>query len=97
MSRFKEVAGALGDLVTEKDLAYGSSVKNSSKILEVLYPNGIAVNQYYDMLLITRILDKLSRIANKKDAFGESPYKDIAGYALIGVVIDEELNENQTL
>lgn len=36
------------------------------------------------MLCIVRIFDKLMRIANKKDAFAESPYADLAGYALLG-------------
>ena len=31
----------------------------------------------------------IRRIATRKDAFGESPFKDIAGYGLIGVVADE--------
>ena len=32
------------------------------------------------MLAITRVVDKLFRIANRKDAFGENPWQDIAGY-----------------
>jgi hypothetical protein len=37
------------------------------------------------MLAITRIVDKLFRIATKKDALGENPFKDIAGYGILGV------------
>ena len=40
------------------------------------------------MLTITRIIDKLFRIANRKDAFGESPYRDLTGYGLLGYVKD---------
>ena len=36
------------------------------------------------------MIDKLFRIATRKDAFGESPYRDIAGYALLGLVSDLE-------
>ena len=45
------------------------------------------------MLAITRIVDKLFRIATKKDAFGESPFKDIAGYGILGVANDQEEQE----
>jgi len=37
-----------------------------------------------------RIIDKLFRIATQKEAFGESPYRDIAGYGLLGVMKDIE-------
>ena len=59
------------------------------RFLEVLYPNGISPTQYRDALAITRVIDKLFRLANKKDAFGESPWRDICGYAILGVANDE--------
>ena len=58
-----------------------------------MYPKGIQPEQYKDMLAITRIADKLFRIATKKDAFGESPFKDIAGYGILGVANDQEEQE----
>lgn len=42
------------------------------------------------MLAITRIVDKLFRIATDKDAFGESPFKDIAGYGILGLANAKE-------
>ena len=42
------------------------------------------------MLAMTRIIDKLFRIATHKDAFGESPFKDIAGYGILGVANERE-------
>ena len=60
------------------------------QLLKVLYPNGVQPEQYKDMLATVRIVDKLFRIATKKDAFGESPFKDIAGYGILGVASDEE-------
>ena len=42
------------------------------------------------MLAVVRIVDKLFRIATDKDAFGESPFKDIAGYGILGVANAEE-------
>lgn len=81
---YEEIGLEIGKLITEKQIAYGNSFGNSGKILEILFPNGISIEQYTDALTITRIIDKLFRIANNKDAFNESPYKDIAGYAILG-------------
>lgn len=83
--KYKKIGEEIGSLVDEKNAAYGSSFAESYKILSVLYPNGIKPEQYTDALAIIRVIDKLFRIANQKDAFGESPWKDIAGYAILGV------------
>ena len=72
--KFEKIATEIGKLVEEKNIAYGSSFLKSEKILKILYPDGIKPEQYKDMLAITRIVDKLFRIATKKDAFGESPF-----------------------
>ena len=66
--KFEKIASEIGRLVEEKNLAYGSSFLKSEKILKILYPDGIKPDQYRDMLAITRIVDKLFRIATKKDA-----------------------------
>jgi len=88
MSNYERAGRDIGRLVSSKQEAYGDSFGQSYKVLEVLYPNGITVEQYPDMLTIARIIDKMFRIANKKDAFGESPYGDITGYGLLGYVKD---------
>ena len=85
-SIFEETAEKIGKLVAEKNLAYGSSFSEAHKILEVLYPQGIAPHQFTDALGIIRVIDKLFRIATQKDAFGESPWQDIAGYGILGTV-----------
>tara|TARA_B100001027_G_C16267223_1_gene332767 strand:- start:251 stop:538 length:288 start_codon:yes stop_codon:yes gene_type:complete len=87
---YKDIASQIGDLVQEKNEAYGDSFGQSCKILEVLYPEGIKPNQYRDALAVTRVIDKLFRLANKKDAFGESPWRDICGYSILGIANDEE-------
>ena len=89
MKDYESIGRQVGKLVQEKNKAYGDSFGRASKILEVLYPNGIKPEQYSDALAITRVLDKLFRLANKKDAFGESPWRDICGYAVLGVANDE--------
>lgn len=86
--RYKEIGEEIGNLVQEKNEAYGDSFGQACRILEVLYPNGIQPAQYRDALAITRVIDKLFRLANKKDAFGESPWRDICGYAILGVAND---------
>jgi hypothetical protein len=88
--KYKQIGEEIGSLVDEKNAAYGSSFAESYKILSVLYPNGIQPEQYTDALAIIRIIDKLFRLANKKDAFGESPWNDIAGYAILGVANNEK-------
>jgi len=84
------LAQQLEKLVEKKQEKYGDSVTRSEQILKILYPNGIQPEQYGDVLLVARILDKLSRIATDKHAFGESPYKDLAGYGLLGWAKDEK-------
>lgn len=85
MPRFLDIATSIGKLVDEKNEAYGSSFETSVVALRALYPNGIPADAYGDVLLIARIWDKLQRVATKKDAFGESPFRDIAGYGILGV------------
>lgn len=80
---FRDIANKLGELVTEKNAAYGDSFGKAGTILEVLYPNGIEPYQYRDMLAVVRVIDKLFRIANTKDAFDEDPWMDIAGYGIL--------------
>jgi hypothetical protein len=96
MKDYVGIAKDIGLLVKEKQEAYGDSFSKSEEIIKVLYPNGVKPENYRDLLTITRIIDKLFRIATRKDAFGESPYRDIAGYALLGTASDlEEKKKSQ--
>jgi len=97
LSVYEEIGNRIGSLVAEKNAAYGDSFGHASKILEVLYPNGIKADQYRDALAIVRVIDKLFRLANRKDAFGESPWEDICGYAILGVANDvRDATQNTT-
>lgn len=92
VGRFEEVAIAIGKLTDEKNRAYGDSYARSTEIIRILYPHGVQPEQYQDMLAIVRVLDKLFRIATSKNAFGESPWNDIAGYGvLMAAYAKEEL------
>lgn len=81
---FCATAREVGELVTAKDAAYGSSFAKSGEFLKLLYPSSIQPEQYGDALLLVRIFDKQMRIATDKDALGENPYRDIAGYGILG-------------
>ena len=92
-SRNPPIGAALGRLVDGKQRQYGDSAGRSGAIMAILYPNGIPPHAYDDALLVVRVLDKLSRIAQRgadgKDLGGESPWSDIAGYGLLGAAMDE--------
>lgn len=87
---YAELGKSIGDLVAQKQAAYGDSFGKSGDIMRILYPDGIKPEQMDDALGIVRVVDKLFRIATKKDAFGESPWKDICGYGLLGWGADEK-------
>ena len=83
--KYEQIGKEIGALVDKKNAAYGSSFDKAGDILKILYPESIGVEQYTDVLAIIRIIDKLFRIANDKTAFNEEPWKDIAGYGILGV------------
>lgn len=78
------IANEIGTLVAEKNAAYGSSFSKCGEFLRILYPDGLKPDQYQDALLLVRIFDKQMRIATAKEALSENPYRDIAGYGLLG-------------
>lgn len=85
-----KMAEQIGKLVAEKQLAYGDSFGKSGQVMRILYPDGIRPDQIDDALCVVRIVDKLFRIATDRDAMGESPYRDIAGYGILGAVRVED-------
>ena len=88
-SSFEKIANELATLLKEKNEAYGNAFDKTTQILTLLYPNGITVEQYKDVHVIVRMLDKISRIARDNDPFGESPYKDLAGYSILALATKE--------
>lgn len=92
---FLQIATQVAQLVREKNVAYGDSYAKSGQIMRILYPNGISVKEMDNALAITRVLDKLFRIASGHDgAFGESAWRDIMGYALLGTERTESARDN---
>ena len=86
---YSVIGEQIGLLVEEKQAAYGDSFGRSGDVLRILYPKGIGTDQIDDALCIVRIVDKLFRIATDRDALGESPYRDIAGYGILGAFRSE--------
>jgi len=88
--KFKKITDDLAQILSTKDEAYGNAFDKTTQILSLLYPNGIKVEQYKDLHVIIRMLDKISRIARDNDPLGESPYMDIAGYSILSLARDNK-------
>lgn len=96
-NKYMQTAIEIAELLKKKNEAYGESFEKGGEILKMMYPNGASHDQMADALCVIRIVDKLFRIATNKDAFGESPYRDICGYALLGALRDERKKPDNTL
>jgi hypothetical protein len=88
--KFKKITDDLATILSIKDEAYGNAFDKTTHILSLLYPNGIKVEQYKDLHVVIRMLDKISRIARDNDPLGESPYMDIAGYSILSLARDNK-------
>jgi len=86
---YESVGSAIGRMLDEKQQNYGDSFHKCPAVLKVLYPDGIPVDQYENVLWMARILDKLFRLA-KGMPDAEDPIRDIAGYALLRCVDKKE-------
>jgi hypothetical protein len=97
VDQFETLGAELGHLVSTKQAVYGDAISSTAELLRVLYPSGIRPYQYRDIHIVIRVLDKLSRIANRNagelDKMAESPWQDIAGYGLLGQRSDELAKE----
>lgn len=91
---YQSVADTMVALVVDKQAAYGDSFGKAGRVLKEMYPDGIPVECYDDALTVVRVIDKLFRVATSKHAFGESPWRDILGYALLACVRDETPRED---
>lgn len=81
----QNLAHEIGNLTADKNEAYGNSAASVGAILKILYPLGIPPEAYGNAMLIVRILDKVSRIAN-----GAPGFRDIGGYGVLGALINDE-------
>lgn len=83
MKKYELEGARIGAIVDKKNRAYGDSFAKSPAYLLLLYPNGIKPEQYPDALALIRDFDKNMRIATHKDAMGENPWEDKAGYSIL--------------
>lgn len=93
---FEELGSSQANLVKKKQEDYGDSFGKSAAILEQLYPKGIRIEQYRDLLAIIRILDKIFRIATLSEKNFESKinsWGDINGYSLLQLKKEYDLQE----
>jgi hypothetical protein len=67
-----------------KQAAYGDAFGKAGDVLRILFPDGVSPDFYDDLLGVVRVIDKLFRIATARDALGEDPWEDLAGYGLLG-------------
>lgn len=88
-TRFTQMGTEIGKRVDQKSVTYGDAFAKAGSFLELLYPNGVKPEQYADLLIQVRIFDKQMRIATDLQAFGESPFADLAGYGLLGMANHE--------
>lgn len=86
ISDYERAGAAIGKMLNEKQAAYGDSFGKAGGIVKILYPDGIPPSKLDDALTMIRVIDKMFRIATDRDALGEDPWKDIAGYSILSVV-----------
>ena len=91
--KYEHIGTEIGRLVDEKNRAYGDAFNKAGDFLKIIYPNGVKPEQYDDMLAIVRVFDKLMRVAHQKEAFGENPWRDIAGYGILKSEIGANAHE----
>ncbi len=70
----EETLAKIGSMLVAKNAAYGDSALN---------PTGIFSKGDAEQLIRVRIDDKLNRIKNAPDAFGEDPIDDLLGYLVL--------------
>jgi hypothetical protein len=95
--KYKRIASEIGALVDAKNEAYDDSFRECRDFLILLYPHGVPVDQYENMLAIVRTWDKIKRIATHKDAFGENPWRDIAGYAILMCALGDNTGDGDDI
>lgn len=98
--RYEALGSEIGALVDEKQRAYGDSFGRAHRVLhELLMDYYDPDRDVYEVprallphvLTVTRMVDKLFRVVTNPngDRMGESPYRDIAGYAILAVAREE--------
>jgi len=81
----KEKCNSIRDLLLEKNKSYGDSAIN---------PQNIFSRHGTEVLICSRIDDKLNRIKNQQEnAFGEDVIQDLIGYLVLLLVVRDNGKE----
>ncbi len=94
-SKYITIGRKLGEIVALKQCSYGDSIPKTVKFLQDQYPDGIPVDKYLTVIIQIHAYEKLSRATSQPEAFDENPFKDLAGYCLLRLEIDEREIEKQ--
>jgi hypothetical protein len=82
----------IGNLVLDKNEKYGNACNKVNKILKILYPKGVILND--NLSLIVRVLDKICRLTSENNVDNEDPWKDILGYSLLALIQQKQSVNN---
>lgn len=80
---YDQTAASIAAMLETKQVQYGDSVGTAPAILALLYPDGVRVDQYADLLTVVRMLDKLKRVATANADDPEDAWVDLCGYSLL--------------
>jgi len=83
MSDYESIGRDIGKMCLDKNRLYGDSIEKTHRMIEILYPNGVATCDYRDFLTLIRILDKCCRMTSDAAHDTESQWIDVAGYAIV--------------
>lgn len=96
MATYEEAGKKIGKLVDEKNTKYGASFDKTGALLKIYCPDGIRPDQYDAALFFARMSDKMFRVFTDPNAFGESPYWDMAGYCILAAVNADNKKEQRS-
>jgi hypothetical protein len=83
----------IGRLVGNEYRAYEDTFGRTGDVMRILYPEGIRGDQMDDALAAAQVLENLFLIATDRDVSGKPPWRDVAGYALLGHARQLKKNE----
>jgi hypothetical protein len=74
------------NVFNKKQEEYGDTDLKASRMIDILYPDGITPEKYDDFLFSLKILEKLSRLSSDNISYDSKMdlVQDIAGYGILG-------------
>lgn len=76
----------LEDVFNKKSEEYGDTDLKVGRMMDILYPEGVPLEQYGDFLFSLKILEKISRLSSKNisEEARADLMQDLAGYGILG-------------